>query len=254
MSILRNKLKDRFVQVPNALVTDTSVSTTARLVYVYLASKPDGWVVRNCDVKKAIGIKDDVTIAKVWKELISAGWLTRRKALPGANAGTYEYELWETPKLGENPNMENSQIWEKSIFGKNPDYNNTDSLNNTEEELNNTDINTAKQIKSTLKSRINALFNRRSNTTWSDSELKRLDQIARRNGVLDECTEIESLYKSDYPYRRRDIMTFLNNWSTELDRARNWTGDNQRNNGYYKFDGNNPAPVSDEEREAFNGF
>ena len=32
--------------------------------------------------------------------------------------------------------------------------------------------------------------------------------------------EIEKLYNSGYQYRRRDIITFLNNFTTELDRSR----------------------------------
>lgn len=76
------------------------------------------------------------------------------------------------------------------------------------------------KIASELKKRINALFNRRDNTTWSKKETDRLKQIARRNGVLDECAEIERLYNSGYEYRRRAVQTFLNNWETELDRAR----------------------------------
>lgn len=227
MSILRNKFKDRFVQVPNALVTDTSVSMPARLVYVYLASKPDGWTVRNDDVKKSLGIKDDNTLAKYWKELSAAGWITRKKSLPGANAGTYEYELLEAPKTGNLPNMENSQIWEVPKNGKNPDYNNTDLTSNTDFDSNNKNNpyispqDNTREITAELKRRINKLYNRRESTTWSNKEITALRQIAKRNGVLDEMTAIENLYNSGYEYRRRGVITFLNNWATEYDRANN---------------------------------
>lgn len=72
-----------------------------------------------------------------------------------------------------------------------------------------------------VKHRINALFNRRESTAWSEKETKQLKTIAKREGVLDELTEIEALYNSGYQYRRRDVVTFLNNFDVELDRARN---------------------------------
>lgn len=72
-----------------------------------------------------------------------------------------------------------------------------------------------------VKHRINALFNRRESTAWSEKETKQLKTIAKREGVLDELAEIEALYNSGYQYRRRDVITFLNNFDVELDRARN---------------------------------
>lgn len=77
----------------------------------------------------------------------------------------------------------------------------------------------------TLKERVNKLFNRRSTTAWSEKEIKQLKAVAKREGVLDELTEIEACYNSGYEYRRKDVITFLNNFATELDRARNY---NQR--------------------------
>ena len=72
-----------------------------------------------------------------------------------------------------------------------------------------------------VKHRINILFNRRESTAWSDKETKQLKTVAKREGVLDQLTEIETLYNSGYQYRRRDVITFLNNFDVELDRARN---------------------------------
>lgn len=132
MSILRNKIKDRFVQVPNALVTDTRISIPARLVYVYLASKPDGWIVRNDDVKKSIGIKDNTAMAKYWKELEAAGWITRKKVTSGEYSGTYDYELQEINPIEENPNLGNSLIRENPNKGKSQTINNTDLDSNIE--------------------------------------------------------------------------------------------------------------------------
>ena len=82
-----------------------------------------------------------------------------------------------------------------------------------------------------LKERVNKLFNRRSSTAWSDKETKQLKAVAKREGVLEELAEIETLYNSGYEYRRKDVITFLNNFSTELDRARS------RNQGTFQNQG-----------------
>lgn len=91
-------------------------------------------------------------------------------------------------------------------------------------------VNNPGNITAELKQRINTLFHRRQSTTWTAKETATLRQIAKRNGVLDEMTDIEKLYNSGYEYRRRDIGTFLNNWAVELDRANNNQNNNRRSN------------------------
>lgn len=72
--------------------------------------------------------------------------------------------------------------------------------------------------------RINALFNRRESTQWSDKEIR-----AYRKLTIDaEDLELLSRYylATDIPddknIRRRDIVTLLNNWPGEVDRARDY--------------------------------
>jgi hypothetical protein len=77
MSIIRNKLKSDFSQIPNNLITDNRLSHSAKLVMLYLLSKHDGWVVNNSDVQRQLNIKRRETIAKYWKELINTGWIFR---------------------------------------------------------------------------------------------------------------------------------------------------------------------------------
>lgn len=69
--------------------------------------------------------------------------------------------------------------------------------------------------------RFNLLYHRRSTTTWSPKEIGALKLVASRPGFEEELAEIEKFYSSGYKYRRQDIQTLLNNWSGELDRARN---------------------------------
>lgn len=72
-----------------------------------------------------------------------------------------------------------------------------------------------------LKQRICRLFNRRETTAWTAKETAQLKIISNRKDVIDEIAEIETLYNSGYKYRRHDIITFLNNFGVELDRAHN---------------------------------
>lgn len=107
---------------------------------------------------------------------------------------------------------------------------------------------------SEIKERVNRLFNRRSSTAWSEKEVKQLKAVAKREGVLDELAEIEALYNSGYEYRRKDVITFLNNFATELDRARNSNQGTFQNQGetssetepMYKtgVDWAEPAPIA----------
>lgn len=70
-----------------------------------------------------------------------------------------------------------------------------------------------------LKEKVSLLFNRRPTTPWSDKETKQLREVSKRPEAIQELAAIEALYGSGYIYRRRDIMTLLNNWTVELDRA-----------------------------------
>lgn len=71
--------------------------------------------------------------------------------------------------------------------------------------------------------RIGALFRRRDTTRWSEKEIAALSKI-----VVDEddLTSLECYYsagiREDKDYRRRDLLTLLNNWTGEVDRAQAW--------------------------------
>lgn len=74
--------------------------------------------------------------------------------------------------------------------------------------------------------RIGKWFNRRQGTLWTLAEGIALDLIRPQDEDLDE---LESYYLADIPredYRRRDLLTLLNNWNGELDRARLWKAEN----------------------------
>lgn len=150
MSVLHNRFNINFVQIPNTVITDTRISMQARLVYIYLRSKPDMWTVYNAEVMKSLGIKSTESMAKYWNELESSGWIIRKKT----KVGTFDYELCEL-SANELDANESESTAEKTLYGKNtyrektpegknPDYNNinlksnTDLNSNTERESNRT--------------------------------------------------------------------------------------------------------------------
>ncbi len=67
---------------------------------------------------------------------------------------------------------------------------------------------------------IGNLYKRRESTVWDGNETKKLKALLKRPDVEMELEEIERFYLSGYKYPRQDIITLLNNWSGELDRAR----------------------------------
>lgn len=77
--------------------------------------------------------------------------------------------------------------------------------------------------------RIATLFGRRMSTPWSDREVKEFKKLAKSGAFSDpnDLSLIEAYYqferrKEDKGIHRRDLGTFLNNFLSELDRARAW--------------------------------
>lgn len=127
MSILRNKLKNSFSQIPNEAITDKSLSANAFRILAYLFSRPDNWEINNADIKQRFDIKQDHTLAKYWKELLASGWIERERIKQnGKIAGGYNYHL-----IVENPHCEKTHIRENTTLGENHTHNKTELNNNT---------------------------------------------------------------------------------------------------------------------------
>ena len=128
MGILKNRLVENFSTIPNNIIIDTRLSTGARILYCYLASKPDNWKIWNNDIKKSLGISNNHTIAKYFKELIDTGWINRTLNRDENNkklSGGYDYELLDL-------NCYFSSIHENRQFTQNSIHNNTNLDNNTD--------------------------------------------------------------------------------------------------------------------------
>lgn len=72
-----------------------------------------------------------------------------------------------------------------------------------------------------LKARVGSWFNRKSSTVWSEKETKALRAVVALKTPPEDLDLLETRYRSGNPYLRRDIVTLLNNWNTEIDRAKN---------------------------------
>jgi hypothetical protein len=92
---------------------------------------------------------------------------------------------------------------------------------------------------SQLGQRIGAWFKRRPATVWSPKERKALKALEATNPDTEDVAILEAYYVAamdpQKDYRRRDLVTLLNNWSGELDRARRWkssTASTDHSNGF----------------------
>jgi hypothetical protein len=81
--------------------------------------------------------------------------------------------------------------------------------------------------------RVGALIKRRPTTQWSTKEIKALKEIFDFNTPEEDLVALESRYQSDDKYLRRELMTLLNNWNGEIDKARSplASGSNQSQAG-----------------------
>ena len=81
--------------------------------------------------------------------------------------------------------------------------------------------------------RVGALIKRRPTTQWSTKEIKTLKEVFDFNTPEEDLVALEARYQSDDKYLRRELMTLLNNWNGEIDKARSplASGSNQSQAG-----------------------
>ena len=79
--------------------------------------------------------------------------------------------------------------------------------------------------------RVNAIMRRRATTSWSAKEMKALKDVFDLNTQESDLVLLEKRYKSNCKFLRQDLMTLLNNWNTEIDRAANDLQTNGSNSG-----------------------
>lgn len=91
--------------------------------------------------------------------------------------------------------------------------------------------------------RIATLFKRRLSTAWSEREIRAYKKLVKQGCFTDpdDLRLVETYYvfnqKKEANYLRKDLLTFLNNFTGEVDRARTWA---QHHKG--KMNRANPKP------------
>ena len=77
--------------------------------------------------------------------------------------------------------------------------------------------------------KVGELFRRNRSTLWTIGESEALSQI---DPSTKEVALLKGYYSAHFPkdedYRRRNMQTLLNNWTSELDRARAWAKEEQK--------------------------
>lgn len=131
MGNFNNELK-AFSPIPQALIYDTRLSDRARFVYVYMASKPEGWDFFLMPFAKEIGYSVD-TLRKYINELVSSGWLIKgEQKTENGKFGAVEYTLKATLDF---PTRKNSDTVNYR-HGNLPTLNNIDNIHNIDDKDN----------------------------------------------------------------------------------------------------------------------
>jgi hypothetical protein len=78
-------------------------------------------------------------------------------------------------------------------------------------------------VNSATMQRIGAWFRRKPATLWSQQEAEALESLGAIDD--DDLAVLERFYTAEIPengFRRREVITLLNHWNGELDKARRW--------------------------------
>lgn len=94
-----------------------------------------------------------------------------------------------------------------------------------------------------LRKRICGWFYRRVTTQWNSKELTALKRIGISNPTEDDLRLLDKWFASPDTFHRKDVQTLLNNWNTEIDRAR--THEKSKTNNNPTSNGGRPTPAQE---------
>lgn len=94
--VLRQQRRHPFTMVPNALLCDASLKERARITYIILASKPDGWVYYEKELLTHMYSGRDALRSSL-NELEQRGWIKRRQLRKGGKYAGSEIVVYDTP-------------------------------------------------------------------------------------------------------------------------------------------------------------
>lgn len=103
--IVRGQLPaDNYTITSNAAIEDTSISLKARMILVYLLSRPPGWVTSAERLAKTISEKDGLSAIKSGlRELEQAGYLTRTRTRDEHGHWRWDHEITDRPSVENRP-------------------------------------------------------------------------------------------------------------------------------------------------------
>lgn len=108
--IVRGQLPaDNYTITSNSAIEDTSVSLKARMILVYLLSRPPGWVTSAERLAKTISEKDGLSAIKSGlRELEQAGYLTRTRTRDEHGHWRWDHTITDRPSVDNRPVVEAS--------------------------------------------------------------------------------------------------------------------------------------------------
>ena len=110
---MMKQLNNGFIQVPRAIFNDKKLSFTAKMIYIYIIDKPEGWRFNMTAIQKTLDISKP-TAQKAVKQLEEAKILTRTRKYD-------EKGVWFDWKISR---YKKSSTTEKNSIG-------TDSIDNS---------------------------------------------------------------------------------------------------------------------------
>jgi len=132
------KNKDNtYTCISNQMINDESLSCEAKMVMIYLLSKPDSWIINQTEVQRSLKISRD-KCKKAFSILINIGYMDRFQIRDSRGRVTgYDYNLYETsPKSGVSSEINQStenQLLDIQLLEKHPivstDKSNTKKIN-----------------------------------------------------------------------------------------------------------------------------
>lgn len=237
--------RDRWTQVFTDTVRDSRLSFKATGLLVFLLSCKDDWVIRQNHLSK---IKTDGrdSVVSAMDELQECGYLEKRITREKGVITGVIWNVFEKPKepitdspesgkpetvkpIAENPQLSRNKEKEVTIEvnpPKPPKASASPSLfpDETSSSILSKIEKTSKVPTHWLSIAIANLYSRRLTTEWSEKELKAYKKL--KSFTPEDMETIKGYYEAERAkkkhYLRKDLLTFLNNFPGELDRANEW--------------------------------
>ena len=248
-NIYRQKRKSNYTIVPNEMLNNKELSWKAKGMLAYLLSLPDKWEVYAAHLRTVSVDGNDSTVSGL-NELMHFKYVWR-KPRSGSEPGGWEYLVFDEPQLedpfrdGNSPSRDfpeagkpatskekeeevSKQIEETPIVPNGDtgllfptEQLSTDSPRIANRSAMASRSNAIPGKTAEFQARANRLLGRRPTTNWSRNEIKAAANWL--DTTEEEWKLLESFYahrgEKDY-YCRTTMITLLNNWASEIDKAR----------------------------------